>query len=214
MPTLSIVKKVVMAVTGLLWFGFLITHVAANLMLFAGPEVFNAYPVKLREMLGPLLYLAEAGLVLMLLLHAISAYKVTSENSTARPVGYAVKATRKQATAASRTMIFGGTLLLVFLVIHLWSFKYGPWDTHPQGLWGLVVDKFSNPLYVLFYEVAMVALGLHLSHGLSSALQTLGVNRPGWRPTLRKAGVAIGWAMTLAFMSMPIWGFLQSSAGR
>ena len=208
MPTLSIVKKVVMAVTGLLWFGFLITHMAGNLMLFAGPETFNQYPEKLRAGLGPLLYVAEAGLVLLLLLHALSAFKVTSENSAARPVGYAVKATRRQATVASRTMIYGGITLLVFLVVHIITFKLGPWMEHPQGLWGLVVDRFQNPLYVLFYEVAMVALGLHLSHGLSSAAQSLGANRPGWRPKLRSAGVAVGWGMTLVFMSMPVWGFL------
>lgn len=214
MPTLSIVKKVVMAVTGLSWFLFLVTHVAGNTMLFAGPETFNAYPEKLRATLGPLLYVAEAGLVLLLLLHAISAVQVTRENAAARPVGYAVKATRKQATLASRSMIYGGLLLLVFLVVHLWTFKFGDWAAHEHGLWGLVVNTFQNPLYVVFYEVAMIALGLHLAHGLSSALQTLGANRPGWRPKLRTAGTALGWLMALAFMSMPIWGLLQNPAGK
>jgi len=206
----SIVKKALMAVTGLLWFGFLITHVMGNSLLFLGPERFNAYPKHLEDLLGPLLYVAEASLLILLLLHIYAAVRVTSENKTARPADYAKKReTKGQSTFASRTMIFGGLILAVFLVLHIRYFKLGGWETHPLGLYGVVTDLFRWKRWVLFYLVAMVALGLHLSHGLASGLQTLGVSKPAWRPKLRIAGLVIGWAITAAFMSMPIWGYLR-----
>jgi succinate dehydrogenase / fumarate reductase cytochrome b subunit len=202
----SIIKKVVMAITGLAWFGFLITHLSANLLIYQGAETFNAYPVALRKF-GFLLYVAEAGLVLLLVGHIWAAIKVTVENRRARGTGYAVRATNGKATFASRTMVYGGLLLLVFLVIHIKTFKFGDWD-RANGLWGLVVETFKNPLYTGWYVLAMLALGLHLSHGLASSMQTFGFGRPIWRKRFHVLGFVIGWLMAGGFASLPIWCYL------
>ncbi len=202
----SIIKKVVMAITGLAWFGFLITHLSANFLIYQGAESFNAYPVALRKF-GFLLYVAEAGLVVLLLGHVAMAIRTTIENRRARPRPYAVKSTNGRATFASRTMVYGGLLLLVFIVLHIRTFKFGNWD-QANGLWGLVVETFKNPLITGWYVVAMLALGLHLSHGLASAMQTFGLNRPIWRARFRAIGFVVGWMMAGGFMSLPIWCYL------
>jgi succinate dehydrogenase / fumarate reductase, cytochrome b subunit len=202
----SIIKKVVMALTGLGWFGFLITHLSGNLLIYQGAETFNAYPAALRKF-GFLLYIAEAGLVVLLLGHVVAALKVTLENRRARGQAYAVRATNGRATFASRTMALGGVLLLLFIVIHIRTFKFGDW-TQANGLWGLVVSTYKNPLMVGWYVFAMILLGLHLSHGLASSLQTLGLGKPVWRARFRTVGFIVGWLMAGGFMSLPIWCYL------
>jgi succinate dehydrogenase / fumarate reductase cytochrome b subunit len=203
----SILKKVVMAVTGLAWFGFLVSHLSANLLIYQGAEAFNAYPVMLRK-LGALLYVAEAGLVLLLLGHVFSAIRVTLENRRARPRGYDVRKTGGRSTLASRTMAIGGLILVVYIPAHVWWFKfYKSWDV-PNGLWGVCVETFKNPAIVGWYLVALAALGLHLSHGLASAFQTLGLGKVMWRERLRKVGYVVGWAMAGGFASLPIWMYL------
>jgi succinate dehydrogenase / fumarate reductase, cytochrome b subunit len=199
----SIIKKVVMAITGLAWFGFLITHLSANFLIYQGAESFNAYPEALRKF-GFLLYVAEAGLVLLLAGHVIAALRVTFENRRARGTGYAVRKTNGRATLASRTMAIGGVILLVFLVLHIRTFKFGDW-TQAHGLWGLVVTTYKNPLMAAWYVLAMIVLGLHLSHGLASSLQTLGFGKPIWRERFHWIGFVTGWLMAGGFMSFPIW---------
>ncbi len=210
MKLASVITKVLMALTGLAWLGFLVAHLSGNFLLFAGPEAFNGYAKGLAS-LGPLLIVAEVGLVALLALHVASAVKVTSRNRQARAQGYEVKATQGQATAASRLMVVGGIVLLTFILLHVATFKFGDHDGE-NGLWGLVVRTFQNPIWVAWYAVAMAALGLHLSHGFGSAFQTLGIFKPAWRAQLRKLGVALGWLIAAGFVSMPIWGLLV--AGR
>lgn len=205
----SILKKVVMALTGLAWFGFLITHLLANLQIYQGAETFNAYPEKLRQF-GFLLWVAEAGLVLFLVAHVWSGLKAVGENRKARKKRYAVRSTFGRATFASRTMPIGGLILLIFIVLHVYTFKFGDWG-RPNGLWGLVVETFKNPVVVAWYVLGCLALGLHLSHGLGSSLQTLGVGRPVWRVRLKRAGFVVGWLMAGGFMSLPLWSFLVPS---
>ncbi len=200
----SILKKVAMALTGLGLFLFLIGHLGGNLLLLSGPDRFNGYARGLAA--NPLVLPIELGLLALFLLHAVSALQVTLENRRARPHGYLVKRTAGSSTLASRTMGLGGIVLAVFLVTHVWMFKYGD-HSGPQALYGLVTRSFKNPLIVGWYAGAMLFLGLHLSHGLSSALQTLGVNRPYWQPRLRRAGALLGWAIALAFLALPVWAF-------
>lgn len=206
----SILMKVLMALTGLAWVGFLVSHLAANLVMYAGPEQFNAYPEALRKF-GVLLWVAEAGLVLLLATHVFSAIKLTMLNREARPTNYDSKSTLGRATLASRTMIVGGLILLVFLVLHIFTFKFGDW-TGQGGLWGLVMRTFENPLIVAWYVLAMLALGLHLSHGVGSAFQTLGVFKPTWRKMLWKIGYGFGWAIALGFATIPIWAFMNKGS--
>lgn len=210
----SIIPKILMALTGLAWFGFLIGHLAGNFLLFSGPEYFDAYAKKL-ESTGALLIIAELALIALLATHIYSAVRLTRGNTVARDQGYAVKTTRGRATVASRTMMAGGTILLIFIVTHVYMFKFGPAKVvdDTRQLHALVVESFQNPLVVVWYVLAMLALGLHLSHGFGSAFQTLGIFNPAWRTRLKQAGVAFGWVISAGFISMPVWAFIAGNAG-
>jgi succinate dehydrogenase / fumarate reductase cytochrome b subunit len=199
----SILKKVVMAVTGLGWFLYVILHLAGNLLLFVGPETYNSYAQALVS--NPLIYPAEIGLVVLLVLHLGSAWRVTRENNQARPQSYAYKLpSTGSSTFASRTMWYGGVILLLFIIIHVWTFKFGD-HAGVHGLWGLVVRSFKNPWITLGYVVALLALGLHLSHGFGSALQSLGMVPPRWRTGLKKTGQVLGWVLAGGFILLPLW---------
>lgn len=199
----SILKKIIMALTGLAWIVFVILHLSGNLLLYAGPTSFNDYSAKL--LANPLIIPAEIGLVLFLVLHLSSAWKVTRENSAARPQPYAYKVPSSgSSTFASRTMWYGGVILLLFLVMHVWMFKFGN-QTGEHGLWGLVVRSFKNPWITAAYIFAMLPLGLHLSHGFTSALQSLGTLPPRWRVGIRKTGVIIGWLLAVGYILLPLW---------
>ena len=204
----SILKKTMMAISGLAWFGFTIGHLSGNFLLFKGEKAFNDYAAFLAST-GALLYLAEIGLIALLLGHVFGALKVTDENRKARPVEYLRYNSGGKKSFASRTMIYGGWLLLIFIVVHIKMFKFGDHGGE-GGLFGLVMRSFQNPLITGFYVVAMLALGLHLSHGISSAAQTLGVAKPNWRPKLKAGGVAVGWLIALGFISLPVWAFLTA----
>lgn len=206
MTPASILKKAFMAVTGLVWFLFVILHLLGNLFLWAGPEQYNQYSEALLR--NPLLIPAEILLVGALLIHAFSAWRVTNDNSAARPEGYAWKVpTSGSSTFASRTMWYGGVILLVFLVIHVWMFKYGD-QSGLHGLWGLVVRSFKQPLIALGYIIAMVPLGLHLSHGMASAFQSLGALQPHWHAPLKTTGQVLGWVIAAGFILLPLWALL------
>jgi succinate dehydrogenase / fumarate reductase, cytochrome b subunit len=202
----SIAKKVLMAVTGLGWFLYVMMHLLGNLLLWAGPEQYNAYSHWLIS--NPLIYPAEIGLLAFLLVHVVSAWRVTNENHAARPQPYVMKASSTgKSTFASRTMWYGGVILLLFIIIHTWMFKFGDHEGH-LGLWGLVVRSFKNPWIALGYIIAMIPLGLHLSHGFASALQTLSVPHSRWHTGLRQASRILGWGLAIGFMILPIWALL------
>lgn len=204
----SILKKAAMALTGLALFGFVVTHLIGNLHLFESPEAVDDYTRKLHAY-GWLLIAAELGLALTFLLHAYTGIRVTLENRKARVAPYQVKRTAGAASFASRSMVVGGVLLFVFVVIHVRTFKFGAWDFEHGGLGRLVIHTFHNNLTVAWYELAMIALGMHLSHGFSSAFQTLGAVQPRWRPPLKQAGRVLGWALALGFMALPIYAATQ-----
>lgn len=195
-----------MALTGLAWFGFLVGHLTGNFLLFAGAEEFNAY-AKFLESTGGLLYAAEIGLIVFLATHIYSGIRVSMENRQARPRDYEVKTTNGQATVFSRSMLVGGVILAVFIVTHVATFKFGDHGGE-DGLYGLVMRSFQNPLTVAWYVLSMMAVGMHLSHGLGSAFQTLGVAKATWRERLRTTGVVLGWVVAGGFMSLPIWAFV------
>ena len=212
----SILKKVIMAITGLGWFVYVILHLAGNLLLMRGPETYNAYSEFLVS--NPLIIPAEIGLLVFLLAHLASAWRVSRENSATRPQPYLERvlstqegapasATRWHSTFASRTMWYGGVILLLFLIVHVWMFKYGN-RSGEHGLWGLVVRSFKNPWISVAYILAMLPLGLHLSHGFTSALQTLGLIKPRWYPGLKKFGQVCGWVLAAGFILLPLWVLL------
>jgi succinate dehydrogenase / fumarate reductase cytochrome b subunit len=175
-------SKILIGLTGLLLFGFLISHLAGNLSLLVGPAAFNAYAHKL-ESLGVLVYLAEAGLAAIFLLHIVKTLTAYRRNSAARPTGYQQKnwaghTSRK--SWSSTTMALTGLFILFFVVVHVRTFKFGQWyvdqATGSRDLYRLVAEIYSNPLYVAFYVVAMGLIGMHLNHGISSAAQSLGLS--------------------------------------
>ena len=182
--TSTIGKKVVMAVTGVVLVGFVVAHMAGNLQLYLGPEALNAYGHALRELLhGTGLWIARAVLLAAVALHVWAATSLTLQSRAARPVGYR-KQSWTESTYASRTMRWSGPILLLFILYHLAHFTTG--HAHPQfveeDVFGNVVVGFQSGPVVFFYLMAMLALGLHLYHGIWSMLQTLGLSHPRYNP--------------------------------
>jgi len=176
----TIGKKVVMAVSGFILFGFVVAHMIGNLQAYMGPEALNAYAVWLRELLhGAGLWIARAVLLLSVILHMWSATALTIDNRRARPVGYR-RREYDRSTYASRTMVWSGPILLLFIIYHLLHFTFG--TVHPSFVEGDVYHNFVAGFQVvpvsIFYIVAMLALGYHLYHGIWSMLQTLGLSHP------------------------------------
>lgn len=201
----SIGKKMMVAAAGILLCGFLITHLLGNFLLFVGPGAFNHYAETLEH--NPLLPVAEIGLVALFVIHIILSYRATYLNRAARPDGYQVYRGKGARTPGSRSMAITGTLILAFLIVHIKTFKFGGAG---EDLFTHVVTWFANPLYASFYVLALGGLGLHLSHGVQSALQTFGMNHPRYTPLIRKAGLAFAGFIFLGFASMPLYfGFLQ-----
>lgn len=213
MASSSVGTKVLIALTGLALFLFLITHLAGNLLVLAGPETFNAYSHKLIS--NPLIYIAEAGLAAVFLLHIWKTVRNFFRNSAARPTRYAVKkpaghTSRK--SVSSTTMIVSGTTILVFLLLHLKTFKFGAYyDAAEPGvrdLYRLTLEVFHKPGYVIWYVIAMVFIGMHLRHGITSALQSLGAIPSGVTRKVLTAGVIIAALIAGGFAMIPIWVYL------
>jgi succinate dehydrogenase / fumarate reductase cytochrome b subunit len=206
----SVGKKVVMAVTGLIGIGFLIIHVLGNLLVFRGPDAINSYSHFLHST-GELLWVARAVLLVSVILHVIAAYQLTMQNRAARPVGYA-KREAQVATLASRTMRWGGVLLLVFIVLHILHFTTGtvrPAGTFIEGdVFANVVASFRIWWVVLFYVVAMIALGAHMYHGAWSSVRTVGIAQPSEDPMKRRAALVLALFLWLGFSLVPLAIFL------
>ena len=176
----TIGRKVIMAVTGAILFGFVLAHMLGNLQVYLGPEAMNNYAVFLRQVLhGTGLWIARAVLLVAVVLHIWSAASLTLTSRRARPEGYRLEKW-KESTYASRTMRWGGVILLLFVIYHLLHFTTG--TLHQSFIEGDVyhnfVAGFRNVWVSAFYIFAMLALGLHLRHGLWSMCQTLGVSHP------------------------------------
>ena len=199
----SIGKKIMVALAGLLLCGFLITHLLGNLFLFVGGPAFDRYAELLES--NPLLPLAEGGLVVLFLIHILLSIRARMANAAARPIGYQAAADKGARTPGSRTMMATGSLLLLFIIVHVATIKYQVGGAKGSDLFGHVTGWFANPLYAGFYVLALVGLGLHLSHGVQSAFLTLGVNHPRYTPLIKKAGLAFAAVMALAFASMPLY---------
>ena len=205
-------SKLLVGITGLILFGFLILHLAGNLILFAGPEAFNHYSHKLIS--NPLVYPAEIGLVLIFLLHAYKTIRLTLVSRAARPQGYVMKRRAEytsRKSLASTTMIVSGLFLLVFVPIHVKTFKFGAYyDSAEAGvrdLNRLVFEIFSRPGYVVFYVIAMIVVGFHLWHGVSSTVQTIGIDTRRVTPVVRRIGWASAIIIAVGFIAIPLWVF-------
>lgn len=210
--TSSVGRKYIMAVTGLLWSGFVFAHMLGNMLIMVGPEAYNRYAHALIS--NPLIYVAEAALVVTLSLHAYNGISLWLRNQRTKPSQYAVTPTRvKGASVASKSMAYTGSIVLVFIILHLITFKYGPNYTAVYGgvemrdLHRLVIEVFQIPAYVGWYLVCMVLVGLHLFHGFSSSFQTLGVNHPRYNGLIKTVGTVYGVVVAAGFIVQPLYVF-------
>lgn len=211
-------KKIVMALTGLVLIGFVAGHMAGNLKIFAGADPstgvykIDHYGEFLREMGSEMfghagfLWIVRVVLLVCVALHAMSGIQLARLNRVAKPAGYKVTSYRS-ANAASRTMLYGGLFLIVFITFHILHLTTG--SVHYRGfvegrVYANVYSAFQSPVLVGFYVVSMALLGLHLYHGTWSCFQTLGVDTPRWNKTIRAAAKLLAVAIFVGFSAVPV----------
>jgi succinate dehydrogenase / fumarate reductase cytochrome b subunit len=200
----SIGKKVMMAITGILLIGFITMHLAGNLTLYWGAKAFMAYAGTL-AIVKPIIRIIEVILASIFILHIINAVRVWWGNKIAKSVDYAVNAKSKNSTIFSRTMIQSGSIVFIFLVIHLQTIWYPSNFAGQENLYGLVTGLFMNPVYSSFYVFAMILLGFHLNHGFQSAFQTMGWNHKKYFPLIQAIGTIYSIFTAAGFASLPIY---------
>src|SRR6478735_4811001 len=205
----SVGTKILIGITGLALFLYLIIHVAGNMVVFLGPAAFNKYAYTLEG--NPLIPIIEIGLLLIFLIHVYKTVRMFLANQAARPVAYALKKKAgppSRKSFASSTMIVSGLWLLAFIIIHVKAFRYGieyEWPEGGRDLYRLEMENFSNPLMVGFYVLSMLVVGSHLWHGVSSGFQSLGLDKPAWTRFIRPAGKAIAVAIAALFIVIAVW---------
>jgi succinate dehydrogenase / fumarate reductase cytochrome b subunit len=202
-----------MGVTGLIGIGFVIAHMAGNLQMFIGSAKLNSYSAALHGPLNELLWIVRVVLIVSVVLHVLMAYQLTRMSAAARPIAYQQRAPQVS-TYASRTMKWGGVLLLVFIVVHLLHFTTETID--PAGwrgmtdnvghrdVYGDIVASFRVWWVAAFYMIAMIALGLHLYHGAWSSLRTLGYAKASAHPLRRRIAFVVAIVLWLGFTLVPL----------
>lgn len=210
----SIGKKTIVAVTGIFLVLFLIGHLVGNLTFFLGPDAINLYAKKLHD-LGPLLWVARIGLLVLIALHIYFTMLLWKENRTARPSKYEYK-NRVQSTVFVRTMRVSGLVIFAFILFHLAHFTlrivdpaYSQMRTMLDGeevldVYRMVVAGFSVAWVSIFYVISLGLVAFHLSHGVGSLFQTLGLTNKTLRPLFEQGGRLLAWALFLGFASIPI----------
>jgi succinate dehydrogenase / fumarate reductase cytochrome b subunit len=211
----SLGKKYLMALTGLFLCSFLIIHFLGNIALYTNPVQFNEYTRFMTS--NPIIRIMELVLVAGFSTHIIDAVMLSRANKKAQPVKYAMD--KKQSSWYSRNMGLTGTIILVFLVIHLQSFWYGykfgaiamTIDSSGQeikDMYTMVIEAFSEFWYSALYVIAVTILGFHLNHGFQSAFQSVGFRHKKYTPTIKMLGTAFSILVTLGFASFPIYFFI------
>lgn len=215
----SLLKKYLMAISGFILAGFVFVHMLGNLQVFMPPGAINDYAYFLHHMLPwEFLWLFRAVMILAVVVHVWTAIQLTFENAAARPEGYRVNAT-VVASCASRYMRVGGVILLAFIVFHILHFTVR--SVYPEfnhlkfvresgdiqvDAYAMMVYGFSSKFWYvsLFYVVSMVMLAWHLSHGVSSMFQTIGLRNEKWRYRLDRIALLYGVVVMLGFASIPV----------
>ena len=207
----SVGSKLLIGLTGLALFAYLIVHVAGNALVIVGPDAFNGFHETMTA--NPLLPVIEIGLALVFLLHIYRTITMYVRNRRARPVGYQMKkpaGSPSRKTLASSTMIVSGLWLVAFLVVHVRAFRFPPRYETPTGamdLFRIEMENLGHPLTVAFYVLTMLIVGAHLWHGASSALQSLGFDHPRWTPRLLALGKVASVAIAGGFIVITLWVF-------
>jgi succinate dehydrogenase / fumarate reductase cytochrome b subunit len=205
----SVGTKILIGITGVALVLYLLIHIAGNMMVFLGPAAFNKYAYTLEG--NPLLPIIEIGLLLVFLIHIFKTVRMYLGNQGLRPVRYARKkyaGPPSRKTVASSTMIVSGLWLVAFLIIHVKTFRFSEEQEWPAGgrdLYLLEMQAFHNPLVVAFYVISMVIVGSHLWHGVSSAFQSLGLDKPAWTRFILPAGKTIAVLIAAGFIVIAVW---------
>lgn len=211
----SVGKKVITGLTGFFLIGFVVVHLIGNLTLFLGPHAFNDYAHFLENALhGWLIYAFEIGLFVIFIFHIVAAVTVAwTDKRKARQQGYKYNKNaggKSRKTLASSTMIYTGVFLLVFVIGHIYLFKFGNHeiDTHGvKNLYKTVVTVFKGVGFTIFTVVAMTFLGFHLRHGFWSAFQSLGLANDKYLPLLVRLALVFAVLLAIAFIVIPIYLF-------
>lgn len=219
----SIGRKVLMAVTGPILFGFLVGHMIGNLQIFIGQDQLNTYAQALKD-LPYLTYTVRVIMLAVLIIHVWNAVRLYFENRASRPIKYVINNT-VQASLASRTMFWTGLGVFLYVVYHLLHFTFivtNPRYEHlvdavgRHDVYSMVVLGFQNYLISGVYIVAMFLVAYHLSHAIFSFLQTLGLNNPHIQTTLKLIAYAISVVIFIGYVSMPVAvlaGYINLPAG-
>jgi succinate dehydrogenase / fumarate reductase, cytochrome b subunit len=227
----SVGQKVLVALTGTALVSFVIGHLIGNLKMFAGPEAINSYAYFLKHETGVLIWLARGGLVAVFALHLCVALRLKWKAAAARPIGYSYRKTA-QANPASTSMIWTGIVVGLFVAYHLAHYTFGLLNTMPtddgrgvgesyldikdasgkHDVYRMMVAGFSDPITCAVYLLAQVALFVHLSHGIQSSLQTLGLVGRRFAPAAKALGYATAGAVLLGNTAIvvAVWaGFVK-----
>ena len=212
----SVGTKVLIGITGFALFLYLVIHIAGNLLVFFGPAVFNQYAYMMEER-NPLLPVIELLLLAVFLVHIYKTVRMFLSNQSARPVRYAQKKPAgrpSRKSLASSTMIVSGLWLLAFLIVHVKAFRFSPiypWGDGGRDLYRQEMENLSNPFVAGFYVLSMIVVGSHLWHGISSAVQSLGLDHPRWTPRVLTAGKLFAVAIAGAFIVIAVWVYLRQA---
>jgi succinate dehydrogenase / fumarate reductase cytochrome b subunit len=204
-------KKAIMATSGVILFLFVVGHLLGNLKVFQGPAHFNAYAEGLRTVGAPfvgrgqLLWVVRVVLLIALVAHLWAAIAVTRASWRARPIGYH-RLDSTQTTYAARTMRWGGVIILLYVIYHLLDFTFGRVNPSfvPGDVYHNVVASFRVWPVSAFYSVAMIVVGLHIYHGVWSALQTLGLHRAPTERWRRGAAAVIAAVIVAGYVAIPV----------
>ncbi len=223
----TILTKIAMALSGLIWIGFSIAHLSGHFLLFAGQEAYNAYGQGLKD-LGPLLWLGRIIFIISFLLHSFSGILLLSRNKEARPVQYKAKKPIVS-TPQSRMMALTGILLFTFMVYHLAHFTWGVVHAEYSHLtytlsdgravhdvYTMVIGSYQNVFVCLAYVLFMLGFGMHLSHAIASVVQTLGFNHPMYNSLVKKVANGLSTIIILGYISIPasvMLGVLKLTGG-
>jgi len=212
--TSSVGTKLLIGLTGLALFAYLVLHLAGNAIIFFGAEPFNRYSHTLVS--NPLIVPIEIGLLLIFLLHVYKTVTMWVSNQSARPAGYRMKRAAghtSRKTLASSTMIVTGLVMLLFVLVHVKQFKYGAWyatasDATVRDLYRTEIEVFHQPVWVVFYVVCTLLVGLHLRHGISSGFQSIGLDHPVYTRRIVTWGIVGAVVIGGGLAMIPIWLYL------
>ncbi len=221
--TSSIFRKILAALSGLFLTLFLIGHLAGNLQLFIpgieGQTQFNKYALFMTT--NPVIKTLSIITYASILLHIALTLQLSFQSRKARPISYAISSGTSNSTWSSNNMALLGTFLLLFIIVHMRSFWYEmhfgnmPYQylddgTKIKDLYSITTSAFSNPIYTFFYVLSMVALALHLKHGVESAVQTIGLKIPHYKKTFKYLAGFIAFIIPVTFASIPIYLYIKN----